>query len=175
METATLAGGCFWCIEAVYDDLRGVQSVESGYTGGHDLAPTYDSVCAGTTGHAEAIRITFDPAEISYADILEVFFHIHDPTQLNRQGNDIGTQYRSAVYYHSADQKAAAQAAIAAAQPEWPAKIVTEVTAAAPWFPAEDYHQEYFARVGERNPYCSFVVAPKVRKFRQKYAHRLKG
>lgn len=174
-EVATLGGGCFWCLEAVFDELRGVVSVESGYTGGHVKNPTYEAVCNGTTGHAEVVQVTFDPAEVSYRDILNVFFTIHDPTTLNRQGNDVGTQYRSAVYYHSPEQKAAAEAAIAdlTAQGAWDRPVVTEITPADTFYIAEDYHQEYFAR----NPYagyCQFVVAPKVAKFRKVFLDRLK-
>ena len=174
-ETATLAGGCFWCVEAVYDDLKGVQSVESGYMGGRTLNPTYDDICTGTSGHAEVIRISFDAAELSFADLLRVFFTIHDPTTLNRQGNDSGTQYRSAIFYHSAEQKKIAQEIIAevAAEKVYSGKIVTEVTAASTFYMGEAYHQEYFAR----NPgqsYCMFVVAPKVAKFRKQFAARLK-
>ena len=174
-ETATLAGGCFWCVEAVYDDLKGVQSVESGYMGGRTLNPTYDDICTGTSGHAEVIRISFDAAELSFADLLRVFFTIHDPTTLNRQGNDSGTQYRSAIFYHSAEQKKIAQEIIAevAAEKVYSGKIVTEVTAASTFYMGEAYHQEYFAR----NPgqsYCMFVVAPKVSKFRKQFAARLK-
>jgi peptide-methionine (S)-S-oxide reductase len=175
-ETATLAAGCFWCIEACFDDLKGVQSVESGYIGGHVPNPTYKQICNGDTGHAEAIRVVFDPQVISYAALLELFFAIHDPTQLNRQGNDVGTQYRSAIFVHSADQRAAAEAAIKAAQLDWPGKIVTTLEdGAQPWTAAEDYHQEYYARTGDSTPYCAYVVGPKVRKFRQTYADRLKG
>ena len=174
-ETATLAAGCFWCVEAIYDDLKGVLSVESGYTNGHVPNPTYKQVCSGDTGHAEAIRIAFDPAVVSYDEILDIFFHVHDPTTLNRQGNDVGTQYRSGIYYHSPEQKEAAERAIAEAQKDWPNRIVTEVAPAGEWYPAEDYHQEYYANNGDSNPYCSFVVGPKVRKFRQKYADRLKS
>lgn len=174
-ETATFAGGCFWCTEAVFDDLIGVESVESGYIGGHVADPTYKQVCNGDTGHAEAIRIVFDPAVIGYGDLLDIFFATHDPTQLNRQGNDVGTQYRSAIFPHSPAQEAEARAAIARAQADWPAPIVTTIEADAPWYPAEDYHQEYFARVGDQNPYCVAVIAPKLRKFRKSFAERLKG
>ena len=173
-EIATLAGGCFWCVEAVFDDVIGIRSVESGYIGGHLPNPTYKQVCGGDTGHAEAVRISFDPAEISYGDLLDIFFHVHDPTQLNRQGNDVGTQYRSAIFPHSADQKAAAEAAIVRAQADWPDPIVTTIEHPTTWYEAEDYHQEYFARVGDGNPYCTVVVAPKLRKFRKRYAARLK-
>lgn len=173
-EIATLAGGCFWCVEAVFDDVIGVESVESGYIGGTLANPTYRQVCGGDTGHAEAIRIAFDPAVISYDDILDIFFHIHDPTQLNRQGNDVGTQYRSAVFPHSPEQEASAREAIDRAQADWPQPIVTTIEPEAPWYVAEDYHQEYFEREGNSNPYCMAVVAPKLQKFRKSYAARLK-
>jgi peptide-methionine (S)-S-oxide reductase len=174
-EIATLAGGCFWCVEAVFDDLVGVSSVESGYTGGHVVNPTYRQVCGGDTGHAEAIRIRFDPAVLSYADLLDIFFAVHNPTQLNRQGNDIGPQYRSAIFPHDAAQEAGARAAIERAQAEWDQPIVTTIEPLADWYPAEDYHQEYFAREGDANPYCQAVVAPKLAKFRKSYAARLKA
>jgi peptide-methionine (S)-S-oxide reductase len=175
-ETATLAGGCFWCLEAVYDDLKGVQSVESGYMGGALQNPDYESVCGGRTGHAEVVQITFDPKVVSFRELLDVFFVIHDPTTLNRQGNDVGTQYRSAVFYHSPEQKLVAEQAIAAVSKEgvWGAPIVTELTPAVRFWIAEDYHQEYFAR----NPgqgYCQFVVAPKVQKFRKHFLSKLKN
>jgi peptide-methionine (S)-S-oxide reductase len=175
-EIATLAGGCFWCLEAVYDEMKGVESVESGYLGGEAPNPTYEAVCSGRTGHAEAVRITFDPAVVSYRELLEVFFAIHDPTTRNRQGNDVGTQYRSAIFYHSPAQKATAEALLAelTAEQAFPGPIVTEVTAAGPFYEAEAYHQEYFAR----NPgqgYCSFVVAPKVAKFRQNFTAKVKA
>jgi peptide-methionine (S)-S-oxide reductase len=175
-EIATLAGGCFWCLEAVFDELRGVESVESGYMGGHAERPTYEAVCSGETGHAEVVQLRFDPQVVSFRDLLEVFFSIHDPTTPNRQGNDVGTQYRSAIFYHSAAQREQAEAMIEALGRErvFPAPIVTEVTAAGPFYPAESYHQDYFAR----NPgqgYCAFVVAPKVAKFRQKFADRRKA
>ncbi len=174
-EIATLAGGCFWCLEAVYDQMQGVESVESGYIGGKVANPTYEAVCSGRTGHAEAVRITFDPAVVSYRELLEVFFVIHDPTTLNRQGNDAGTQYRSAIYYHSPEQKATAEAILAELNGEqaFPRPIVTEVTPADTFYEAEAYHQEYFAK----NPgqgYCSFVVAPKVAKFRKHFAEKMK-
>lgn len=174
METATLAGGCFWCTEAVFDDVIGVDSVESGYIGGHVPDPSYKRVCEGDTGHAEAIRIVFDPAVISYDDLLDIFFHTHDPTQLNRQGNDVGTQYRSAIFPHSPEQDASARAAIARAQADWPSPIVTTIEPLSDWYPAEDYHKDYFERVGDQNPYCTAVIAPKLRKFRKSYAERLK-
>lgn len=173
-ETATFAGGCFWCTEAVFDDVIGVQSVESGYIGGHVADPTYKRVCEGDTGHAEAIRIAFDPAVISYDDLLDIFFHTHDPTQLNRQGNDVGTQYRSAIFPHSPEQEKAARQAIERARADWPGPIVTTIEPLSDWYPAEDYHRDYFARVGDQNPYCTAVIAPKLRKFRKSYAERLK-
>jgi peptide-methionine (S)-S-oxide reductase len=174
-EAATLAGGCFWCLEAVYDQMRGVESVESGYMGGPGANPTYEAVCTGRTGHAEVVRLTFDPAAVSFRELLEVFFVIHDPTTLNRQGNDVGTQYRSAIFYHSPEQKAAAETVISAFTKDkiFDRPIVTEVAPAGTFYIAEDYHQEYFAR----NPgqgYCMAVVNPKVAKFRQKFAERLK-
>src|SRR3979490_1809015 len=164
-EVATLAGGCFWCLEAVFDDLKGVDWGEAGYMGGKTADPSYEEVCAGETGHAEVAQLTFDPKQVSFKEILEVFFVIHDPTTLNRQGNDAGTQYRSAIYYHSPEQKATAEAIIAELNGEqaFPRPIVTEVTPADTFYEAEAYHQEYFAK----NPgqgYCSFVVAPKVAK-----------
>jgi peptide-methionine (S)-S-oxide reductase len=174
-QQAILAGGCFWCTEAVFKDLIGVSAVESGYSGGHVANPGYRDVCGGGTGHAEAIRVTFDPAAISYDDLLDIFFATHDPTQLNRQGNDIGTQYRSAIFPHSPEQERAAHAAIERARADWPDPIVTTVEPLGAWYPAEDYHREYFEREGERNPYCMAVVAPKLRKFRKSYAARLKN
>ncbi len=175
IETATLAGGCFWCVEAVYDDLKGVQAVESGYMGGRTPNPTYDDICTGTSGHAEVIRISFDTAELSFADLLRVFFTIHDPTTPNRQGNDSGTQYRSAIFYHSEEQQKIAHELIAEVTAEklYGGKIVTEVTAASTFYMGEAYHQEYFAR-NPGQPYCMFVVAPKMAKFRNKFAARLK-
>ena len=175
-EIATLAGGCFWCLEAVYDQIRGVESVESGYTGGTIDNPSYEAVCGGRTGHAEAVRVTFDPQVISYGELLEIFFLIHDPTTRNRQGNDIGTQYRSAIFYHTPVQCQIAETLIKKLEQEqlYPAPIVTEVVPAAQWYEAEAYHQEYFVR----NPlqgYCQFVVGPKVAKFRQKFTSRLKA
>jgi peptide-methionine (S)-S-oxide reductase len=175
-EIATLAGGCFWCLEAVFDQLRGVESVESGYMGGHSPNPTYEQVCGGRTGHAEVVRITFDPEEVNYRDLLAVFFAIHDPTTLNRQGTDVGTQYRSAIFYHSPEQERAAREVIASLTREklWKDPIVTEVAPASDFYEAEAYHQEYYERVGGSNPYCSFVVEPKVAKFRKKFFDRLK-
>ena len=175
-EVATLAGGCFWCLEAVYDQLRGVVSVESGYMGGKVENPSYRAVCTGTTGHAEVIQIKYDPTLVSFQDLLDVFFVIHDPTTLNRQGNDVGTQYRSAIYYHTPEQKDIAEKTIAAlnAEHRWNSPIVTEVTAAPKFYVAEDYHQEYFVN-NESQPYCQFVVAPKVAKFRKYYMEKLKA
>ncbi len=173
IETATFAGGCFWCVEAIFQDLRGVTALESGYIGGQIADPTYKQVCGGDTGHAEAIRVTFDPAQISYGDLLDIFFATHDPTQLNRQGNDIGTQYRSAIFPHSDDQIAQARAAIERAQPDWPAPIVTSIEDDAPWYPAEDYHQNYWNGEGQRNPYCLAVIPPKLAKLRKSYSARL--
>ncbi len=175
LETATLAGGCFWCLEAVFDDLKGVESVVSGYAGGAMRNPTYEQVCGGNTGHAEVTEVTFDPSVVSFKDLLGVFFTIHDPTTLNRQGNDIGTQYRSAVFYHSPEQKAVAEQVIAELESAkvWHNPIVTEVTPLDVFYPAENYHQEYFAR-NPYQPYCQVVVAPKVAKFRKHYIERLK-
>jgi peptide-methionine (S)-S-oxide reductase len=174
-ETATLAGGCFWCLDGAYRDLRGVIGVESGYAGGHVPNPTYEQVCTGTTGHAEVVRITFDPKEITYRDLLEVFFSIHDPTTLNRQGADVGTQYRSAIFHHDEAQREAAEAIVAELEADsvFDHPIVTEVTELKAYFPGEDYHQDYY----RRNPgqgYCQVVVAPKLAKFRARYAARLK-
>ncbi len=168
-EFATLAGGCFWCLEAVYEEVEGIVDVESGYTGGSVAQPSYRAVCEGTTGHAEVVRLEFDPDRISYREVLEIFFSIHDPTTPNRQGNDVGSQYRSAIYVHSAEQRSVAEAVIREAQGHLRNHIVTEVTEAAPYWRAEDYHQEYF----KHNPaqgYCMFVVAPKVEKFRKTFS-----
>ena len=174
-EIATLGGGCFWCLEAVYDGMKGVESVESGYMGGRTPKPTYEEVCGGDTGHAEVVRITFDPAAVSFKELLEVFFTIHDPTTLNRQGNDAGTQYRSAIFYHSPAQKAAAEEVMArlAAAKLWKDPIVTEVTPASTFHVAENYHQEYYER-NPYQPYCRAVVAPKVAKFRKQFLEKLK-
>jgi peptide-methionine (S)-S-oxide reductase len=174
-EVATLAGGCFWCLEAVYDGMKGVHSVESGYMGGRSASPTYEEVCSGETGHAEVVRVTFDPAVVSFEELLEVFFVIHDPTTLNRQGNDVGTQYRSAIFYHTPQQKAAAEAVVArlTAARLWNAKIVTEIVPASTFHMAERYHQEYYAR-NPYQPYCQAVVAPKVAKFRKHFLEKLK-
>ena len=174
-EVATLAGGCFWCTEAVYQNLKGVKTVESGYIGGTMPNPTYEQVCSGNTGHAEAIRITFDPDVISYGDLLDIFFATHDPTTLNRQGNDIGTQYRSAIFPHSAEQEQEARAGIERAQADQSAPVVTAIEPQAPWYPAEDYHQNYWDRVGDQNPYCMAVIPPKVAKMRKGFGERLDG
>jgi peptide-methionine (S)-S-oxide reductase len=176
LETATLAAGCFWCVEAVFDDLKGVEDVVSGYSGGHTDNPTYRQVCEGTTGHAEVAEIKFDPSVISFKDILRVFFSVHDPTTLNRQGHDIGTQYRSAIFYHNEDQKRDAEEVINEITDEgvYDAPIVTEITPFEKFWPAEDYHQEYFAN-NPNVPYCQTVVAPKVAKFRQKFVDRLRS
>ncbi len=174
-EVATLAGGCFWCLEAVCDRLEGVDSVESGYMGGHTPNPNYRDVCDGNTGHAEVVQVTFDPKVLSFRDLLEVFFVIHDPTTLNRQGNDVGTQYRSSIFYHSPEQKAEAQKIIAelTADKVFLAPIVTEVIPTVQFHIAENYHQEYFEN-NPNQPYCQYVVAPKLSKFRAKFAQRMK-
>lgn len=181
METSTfqrtiLAGGCFWCLEAVFDQVRGVTDVVSGYSGGKRPQPTYEQVCSGATGHAEVVQITFDPAVIPFTDLLHIFFTIHDPTTLNRQGADVGTQYRSAIFYMTESQKAEAEKVIAelTAEKLFFNPIVTQVVPLEAFYPAEDYHQEYFAR-NPNQGYCQFVVAPKVAKFKQKYAHYLNG
>ena len=175
-EVAILAGGCFWCIEAVFLDVVGVSAAQSGYIGGHLDAPSYERVCDGDTGHAEAVRIEFDPAVIGYSDLLDIFFAIHDPTTPNRQGNDVGTQYRSAIFTTSPEQDAIARAKIEqlAFEGAFDAPIVTEVEPAGTFWPAEPYHDNYFARNG-RQPYCQFVVAPKVAKFRKAFTERRKG
>jgi len=174
-EVATLAGGCFWCLEAVYDELKGVEDVVSGYSGGKIPYPSYEMVCTGTTGHAEVVQLTFDPKIISFKEILEVFFTIHDPTTLNRQGPDVGTQYRSAIFYHTPGQRAIAEQVIAdlGASNVWDAPIVTELKPFEKFYPAEDYHQEYF----KRNPnqaYCRVVISPKVAKFRKRFLDKLR-
>lgn len=175
METATLAAGCFWCVEVFFDDLQGVADVVSGYSGGHTENPTYKEVCSETTGHAEVVQINFDPNVISYADILRVFFSVHDPTTLNRQGNDIGTLYRSAIFYHSEEQKKTAEEIIKEVNEAgiYDNPIVTEITRFTKFYPAEDYHQEYFAN-NPNQPYCVAVVVPKVAKFRKNFIDRLK-
>lgn len=172
-EEAIFAGGCFWCTEAVFGQLKGVQEVESGYIGGEVENPTYKQVCGGNTGHAEAIRITFDPSVISYADLLDIFFATHDPTQLNRQGNDIGTQYRSAIFPLGDDQLQSASEGIGRASADWPAPIVTTIEGPATWYPAEDYHQEYWEGEGQRNPYCLAVIPPKLAKLKKSFAQKL--
>ncbi len=174
LAVVTLAGGCFWCTEAVFNELRGVESAVSGYIGGRVEAPTYEQVCSGTTGHAEAVRIVFDPAQVALAELFDIFFHTHDPTTLNRQGADAGSQYRSAIFPTDSAQLAEAEAAILRNQPVWDAPIVTSIEADAPWYPAEAYHQRYFERNGTANGYCAAVVAPKLAKFRKGYAARLK-
>ncbi|TGX53674.1 peptide-methionine (S)-S-oxide reductase MsrA [Sphingomonas gei] len=173
-EIATLAGGCFWCTEAVFNDVIGVSKVESGYIGGKVANPNYKQVCGGDTGHAEAIRVTFDTDQIRYGDLLDIFLATHDPTQLNRQGNDVGTQYRSAIFPHSAEQEAEAKAAISRAAADWPAPIVTTIEPLSEWYPAEDYHQEYWQGEGQSSPYCMAVIPPKLRKLRKSFANRLK-
>ena len=175
MAQAILAGGCFWCTEAVFRDVIGVSEVESGYIGGTVPNPTYKQVCGGDTGHAEAIRLTFDPAVIGYGDLLDIFFAIHDPTQLNRQGGDIGTQYRSAIFPLDDAQRAEAQAGIARAQQDRAEPVVTTIEGPAEWFPAEDYHQEYWDGEGQRNPYCLAVIPPKLMKLRKSFAARVKN
>jgi len=172
-EQAIFAGGCFWCTEAVFQSLSGVSGVESGYIGGHMPDPDYRSVCSGTTGHAEAIRITYDANVIGYGDLLDIFFATHEPTQLNRQGNDIGTQYRSAIFPLSDEQDAEARAAIARAQPDWHAPIVTTIEPATIWYPAEEYHQSYWDGEGQRNPYCLAVIPPKLAKLKKSFAEKL--
>jgi peptide-methionine (S)-S-oxide reductase len=172
LEMATLAGGCFWCLEAVFEQMRGIERVVSGYTGGALPNPSYEAVCSGKTGHAEAVQLTFDTQQLTFSELLTVFFSIHDPTTPNRQGNDIGTQYRSAIFYHSDAQRAEAEAMIAELDGKrfWPEPIVTQLAPASAFYPAEDYHQHYFAR----NPgqgYCQFVVAPKLEKFRKYFSH----
>lgn len=175
-EVATLAGGCFWCLQPLFKNLKGVDRVECGYAGGHTEDPTYEDVCSDSTGHAESVQITFDPAVFSYEDLLRVFFTVHDPTTLNRQGADVGTQYRSAVFYHTPEQKAAAEKVIHELEAEgaWGDPFVTEVTPLTHFYRAEEYHQDYY----RKNPYagyCVAVVRPKVAKFRKKYADRLKA
>jgi len=174
LETATLAGGCFWCLEAVFELLKGVEKVQSGYAGGHLTDPSYEQVCNGDTGHAEVVQVAFDPAVISYRELLEVFFALHDPTTLNRQGNDRGTQYRSAIFYHSPEQKAEAEQTIARlnAEKAYRDPVVTEVAPLENFYPAEDYHGEYFRR-HPGQPYCEWVIAPKVAKLREKFKEKV--
>ncbi|NKI71913.1 peptide-methionine (S)-S-oxide reductase MsrA [Collimonas pratensis] len=173
-EVAVLGGGCFWCLEAVYQEIKGVEHVESGYTGGHVDNPSYEQVCEGTTGHAEVVALTFDNEKISYRELLEIFFTIHDPTTLNRQGNDVGTQYRSAIYYQSPQQKEVAEKVVAEMANVWDAPIVTELSAAETYYKAEDYHQNYF-RQHPLQGYCAFVVAPKVAKLRKMFIDKVKA
>lgn len=174
MEKATLGGGCFWCLEAVFEMVEGVQQVKSGYAGGHLPDPSYKEVCTGDTGHAEVVQVEFDPSTLSYAELLEIFFGIHDPTTLNRQGADVGTQYRSAIFTHSDEQARTAREVLAAVDADgpWDDPIVTQVQPLDSFYPAEDYHDAYFRRNGSQ-PYCQVVIAPKVAKFRQRFAHRL--
>ena len=174
-QVAVLAGGCFWCTEAVFLDVVGVKSVESGYTGGHVANPSYRQVCDGDTGHAEAIRVTFDPDQLSYDDLLDIFFATHDPTQLNRQGNDVGTQYRSAVFPQNEEQERRARAAIERANQELGGRVVTTIEPQGEWYPAEDYHQDYWAGEGQRNPYCLAVIPPKLQKLRKSFQARVKS
>ncbi|EIZ80204.1 peptide methionine sulfoxide reductase [Novosphingobium sp. Rr 2-17] len=176
MDTAIVAGGCFWCTEAVFRDVVGVSEVESGYIGGNVPDPTYKQVCAGSTGHAEAIRVTYDPEVLSYGDLLDVFLGTHDPTQLNRQGNDVGTQYRSAIFPLDDAQRAEAEAAIGRWNGEHPGETaVTTIEGPAPWYPAEDYHQEYWDGEGQRNPYCLAVIPPKLMKLRKSFQNKVKA
>jgi peptide-methionine (S)-S-oxide reductase len=176
LETATLAGGCFWCLDAAFRLVQGVESVVSGYTGGQVPAPSYEAVCTGRTGHAEAVQVRFDPQVLGYRDLLEIFFTIHDPTTLNRQGHDVGTQYRSAIYYHTPEQAETARQVMAALTAErvWPNPLVTELQPVGAYYPAEEYHQDYFAR-NPNQGYCRAVVAPKVAKLRSKHAARLRA
>lgn len=174
-EAAIVAGGCFWCTEAVFRDVIGVSTVESGYIGGNVSDPTYKAVCSGSTGHAEAIKVIYDPSVISYTDILDVFMGTHDPTQLNRQGNDVGTQYRSAIFPLDDSQRAEAEAAIVRADTEHDGRVVTTIEGPATWYPAEDYHQEYWEGEGQRNPYCLAVIPPKLAKLRKSFAARAKA
>ena len=173
-EIATLGGGCFWCTEAVFQQMAGITAVESGYTGGQVVNPSYEQICEGTTGHAEVVRLSFDPAVVSFREILEVFFTIHDPTTLNRQGNDVGTQYRSVIYYHTPQQQETAKQVISEMANVWDALIVTELSPAETYYKAESYHQNYF-RQNPLQGYCAFIVAPKVSKFRQTFRDRIKS
>ena len=174
-EVAVLAGGCFWCTEAVFNDVVGVKSVESGYIGGDAINPTYKQVCGGDTGHAEAIRVTFDPEAVAYDDLLDIFFATHDPTQLNRQGNDIGTQYRSAIFPQSEEQERKARAGIERANADQGGRILTTIEPNGPWYPAEDYHQQYWEGEGQRNPYCMAIIPPKLQKLRKSFQARVKN
>jgi len=175
IETATLGGGCFWCVEAVYQEVEGVVSVVSGYSGGTAETADYKSVCSGTTDHAEVIQLKFDPASISYSEILEIFWSTHNPTTLNRQGNDVGPQYRSVIFYHGEEQRSIAEQSKAKVAPTiWDDPIVTEISSFEVFYPAEDYHQDYYENVGNRNPYCTFVITPKMKKFRKQFSSKLK-
>ena len=174
-QVAVFAGGCFWCTEAVFNDVVGVTKVESGYTGGHVADPTYKQVCEGDTGHAEAIRVTFDPDVVSYDDLLDIFFATHDPTQLNRQGNDVGTQYRSAIFPQDEEQERKARAGVDRANAEQGGRVVTTIEPNGPWYPAEDYHQQYWEGEGQRNPYCLAVIPPKLQKLRKSFQARVKS
>ena len=174
-QVAVLAGGCFWCTEAVFLDVVGVSKVDSGYTGGTVANPTYKQVCGGDTGHAESIRVTFDPDQISYAQLLDIFFATHDPTQLDRQGNDVGTQYRSAIFPENEEQEREARAAIDRANQDLGGRVVTTIEPKADWYPAEDYHQDYWAGEGQRNPYCLAVIPPKLQKLRKSFQARTKS
>jgi methionine-S-sulfoxide reductase len=175
LETATLGGGCFWCVEAIFKDLTGVRSVVSGYSGGDANSANYKAVCAGDTRHAEVVQVVFDPKTITYQDILEIFWSTHDPTTLDRQGNDVGPQYRSVIFYHDEEQRRIAERSKAEVAPRiWDQPIVTEINPFSAFYPAEDYHQDYYATVGDRNPYCTIVISPKVKKFRQQFASKLK-
>ena len=174
-EVAVLAGGCFWCTEAVFNDVVGVKSVESGYIGGDVVNPTYKQVCGGDTGHAEAIRVTFDPDAITYDDLLDIFFATHDPTQLNRQGNDVGTQYRSAIFPQNDEQERKARAGVERANTDQGGRIVTTIEPNGPWYPAEDYHQQYWEGEGQRNPYCMAIIPPKLQKLRKSFQARVKN
>ena len=174
-EVAILAGGCFWCTEAIYLDVAGVSKVESGYIGGQVTNPTYREVCGGNTGHAEAVKLTYDGDVIAYGNLLDIFFATHDPTQLNRQGGDVGTQYRSAIFPQDEEQRAEAEAGVARANADNGGRVVTTIEPNDTWYPAEDYHQDYFAREGARNPYCQAVISPKLQKFRKSYQARLKS
>ena len=175
LQHATLGGGCFWCIESAFKQVRGIVDVESGYAGGHVDNPSYEAVCSGTTGHAEVVRLSFDPQQISYREVLEILFALHDPTQLNRQGNDIGPQYRSVIFYHNASQQAEANTIIAEMEADntWPAPVVTAVEPVNSYYPAEQYHRDYYEN-NPQQPYCAMVVGPKLAKFKQTFANRLK-
>ncbi len=171
-ERVTFGGGCFWCLEAVFEDLRGVSKVTSGYSGGKNANPTYEQVCSGTSGHAEVVQIEFDPSQIAYKDLMKVFFTLHDPTTLNRQGNDVGTQYRSVIFYESPQQKQSSEEARKEAQSQYSSPIVTEISPLTKFYPAEDYHQGYY-KLNPKKPYCGYVIAPKVQKLRKTFGHLL--